>query len=149
MAKVKDKNHLPKIKKQIQNLAKKEIKTGVFNPGTLRYTIAAVHEYGTNIGVTGGMRNWFLAQGYPLPSDMTHITIPERSFIRSTFDQEQDEMVRQSKRAVGFMLDGDWDEQQVARTIGAYVVDRIRQRVESQFVMRTGELRDSIQYKVE
>jgi len=145
----KDKNRLPKIKKKIENLAKKEIKSGVFNPGSLKYTVAAVHEYGTNIGVTSGMRSWFLAQGYPLPRDTTHITIPERSFIRSTFDEEKDEIKNQAKRAIGFMLDGDWDEEQVARTIGAYVVRQIRRRVESEFVMRSGDLRDSIKYKVE
>jgi len=149
VAKIKDKNRIPEMKKNIQELSKKTVRVGVFEPGSLDYAVAMVHEYGTNIAVTNRMRGWFLAQGYPLPGETTHITIPERSFIRSTFDSEIDEIKTQVARAVGFMLDGDWDENRTARTVGAYLVGQIRERVESQFVMRTGDLRKSIKYRVE
>ena len=149
MAKVKEKNRLPEIAKELREVSQAEIKAGVFNPGSLEFAIAAAHEYGTNIGVTQKMRGWFLAQGYPLTTATTHIRIPERSFIRSTFDSETDEIEKQMRRAVGMMIDGNWDSRNTARTIGAYVVSRIRNRIESQFVMRSGDLRDSVQYKVE
>jgi len=149
MAKVKEKNHLPEIAKKIKEMSQAEIKAGVFNPGSLQFAIAAAHEYGTNIWITKKMRGWFLAQGYPLPGGMTHVRIPERSFIRSTFDSEQDEIFHQMSRALGMMIDGTWDSRNTARTIGAYVVSQVRNRIESQFVMRTGDLRDSVSYKVE
>ena len=148
MAKVKEKNRLPEIAKELREVSQAEIKAGVFNPGSLEFAIAAAHEYGTNIGVTQKMRGWFLAQGYPLTAATTHIRIPERSFIRSTFDSETDEIEKQMRRAVGMMIDGNWDSRNTARTIGAYVADRIKRRIESQFVMRTGDLRDSVQYQV-
>ncbi|MFS0878019.1 hypothetical protein [Solibacillus isronensis] len=79
-------NNIPKVKKALKEVSKKEIKVGIFDQGELGM-IAAVHEFGAEIPVTPKMRGWFSANGYPLKASTTTIVIPERSFIRAGFDE--------------------------------------------------------------
>jgi hypothetical protein len=53
--------------------------------------IAAVHEYGCVIPVTPAMRKGFSAkfQGLGIRKDTQYIVIPERSFLRATFDSDE------------------------------------------------------------
>ena len=51
--------------------------------------IAAVHEFGTVIPVTPEMRAYLHYQGIHLQSDTFAIYIPERSYLRATFDSAE------------------------------------------------------------
>lgn len=52
-------------------------------------TIAAVNEYGANIKITPKMRKFLPSIGIFVKKETTHIVIPERSYIRSTFDNKK------------------------------------------------------------
>ena len=51
-------------------------------------TYAAVNEYGANIKITPKMRKLLPSIGIFVKSETTHIVIPERSYIRATFDNK-------------------------------------------------------------
>ena len=52
-------------------------------------TYAAVNEYGANIKITPKMRKLLPLIGIFVKSETTHIVIPERSYIRATFDNKK------------------------------------------------------------
>lgn len=159
MARVRSKNKIPYIVDKIQQLEQQKVRAGVFGPGTLEFAVAAVHEYGTNIAVTPRMRAWFAYQDMPLRAETRYIRIPERSYIRSTFDDSHDDVSYHSKRAIDEMLINGWSPYDVARLVGGLWVDKIRERVSAigldstdYITGRTDEkerLIDSIRYKVE
>ena len=70
-----------------------KVKAGIFGEDdSFQVMKASVHEFGVTIDVTPKMRAWFAYQGYPLSPDTTEIKIPERSFIRRTFDQKMNKI---------------------------------------------------------
>lgn len=94
--KVNDQNNIPRILKQLDNLGKRKIRVGLM--GGDMAEIGAVHEFGARIRVTPKMRKWFAAQGFPLRKDTTHIVIPERSFIRAGFDENEKAFLEEAKK---------------------------------------------------
>jgi len=67
------------------------VKVGVFGESAL---IASVHEFGAKIRVTEKMRKFLHAQGLHLRKATEHIVIPQRSYLRKTFDEQKDEIER-------------------------------------------------------
>jgi hypothetical protein len=94
--KVHDENNIPRILKELDALGKRKIRVGIMGGDIAE--IAAVHEFGTRIPVTDKMRAWFAAQGYPLKKTTTHIVIPERSFIRAGFDENEKAFLEEAKK---------------------------------------------------
>ncbi|MBU5214359.1 hypothetical protein [Heyndrickxia oleronia] len=90
---IKDTNNIGQLMSTLKKMGKKELKVGIFGGGDL-VMIGAVHEFGTEIKVTDKMRKWFAANGYPLKKDKTTIKIPERSFLRSGYDENVDAIVK-------------------------------------------------------
>lgn len=92
---IKDSNNTPELIKTLRKLQRKNIKVGVFGADDSEMVmIARVHEFGTEIKVTDKMRGWFAANGYPLKKETTVITIPERSYIRTGYDENVNEITR-------------------------------------------------------
>lgn len=85
---VKDVNNIPSIVKETDKLNRHKIKTGYWGDGDLEM-IAAVHEFGLNIKVTDKMRRYLAAIGYPLKASTMYIRIPERSFLRAGWDENE------------------------------------------------------------
>jgi hypothetical protein len=90
----------PKIQKELKMLDGSSVEVGVFK-GEHAW-LAGIHEYGCSIEVTPKMRAWLHYQGVHLKKDTTHIIIPERSFLRAGFDENEAEV---SKRAVDLLAD--------------------------------------------
>ena len=68
--------------------------------------IANVHEFGVNIDVTDKMRAFFRYKfGVNLKKDT--INIPERSFIRTGFDANEDKIGDSMEDLIGLVLDGN------------------------------------------
>ncbi len=67
------------------------VKVGVFGESAL---VAAVHEFGCKIRVTEKMRKFLHAQGLHLRKETEYIIIPQRSYLRKTFDEQKDEIER-------------------------------------------------------
>lgn len=56
--------------------------------------LAAVHEFGANIPVTEKMRKYLASQGLFLKADTKVIKIPERPFMRESFDRNIDTITK-------------------------------------------------------
>ncbi|KOP82004.1 hypothetical protein AMS60_05605 [Bacillus sp. FJAT-21945] len=87
-------SNIPKVLKALKKMDKKNIKVGFTGPvDSELIMIAGVHEFGTEITVTPKMRAWFAANGFPLKKETTKIVISERSFLRSGYDENIDDIV--------------------------------------------------------
>jgi hypothetical protein len=73
------------------------IKVGLFHG---KAWISAVHEYGVKIRVTERMRAYLASQGLHLRKSTTVITIPERSFLRSTTDEQEEKIIARAKKVI-------------------------------------------------
>jgi hypothetical protein len=90
---IRDTNNSPRVLRALRKLDKKSIKVGLPGPEESELVmIARVQEFGTEIQVTDKMRAWFSANGFPLKKDTTKIVIPERSFLRSGYDENIDDI---------------------------------------------------------
>ena len=88
---IKDKNNIPRL---IKNLGKGgTVKIGYMGEGETAM-IAAVHEFGVVINVTDKMRNFLHTKGIHLKPSTTQITIPERSFLRAGWDENEDQVLK-------------------------------------------------------
>jgi len=105
---IRDTNLLGDMADSLRSLGGKSIKVGVFGSDDSELvTIAAVHEFGAEIPVTPKMRGWFAANGYPLKKDTTVITIPERSWLRSGYDEHIDDIAEKMKNLLPKVLEGN------------------------------------------
>ncbi|OAH53893.1 hypothetical protein AWH48_11535 [Domibacillus aminovorans] len=111
-------------------LNNKKIKVGVFGADSAEMVmIATVHEYGTEITVTDKMRGWFAYQGYPLKKETTKIVIPERSFLRSGFDENIDDITDKMKRMMTDVIDGNIDQDVFFNAIGLEFAGLIQKKL--------------------
>lgn len=92
---IKDKNRLPEIITNCKKISGKKIWVGI-EPGKMSsdgeltlQALASIHEYGCRINVTPKMRAYLHRQGLHLKETTTTIVIPERSFIRAGYDQNE------------------------------------------------------------
>lgn len=84
---VRDKNRIPQAISSAEQFNGRKVKVGYFGEGHTQM-LANVHEFGVDIAVTDKMRNFFRYKfGISLKKTTTHIKIPERSFIRSGWDE--------------------------------------------------------------
>lgn len=149
MTRVKDVNRIPDLIKQLKSLESYKVQLGIVAPsGDKMYMVARVHEYGVDIPVTDKMRGWFLAQGMPLKKGQVKITIPERSYFRSGWDSNKASISNKVEKAIGDLMDGNKTAYDLRGEIGDYASKKIRDNVQSVGLVDTGDLRDSIGFKV-
>jgi len=84
---VKDESRVPEILKQLKLLNNKRVRVGVFSDEI--GLVAGVNEFGAKIKVTDKMRAYLHSIGLHLKDTTKFIVIPERSFLRSTFDNKK------------------------------------------------------------
>mgnify|MGYP001256719410 CR=1 FL=1 len=89
MAKVRDRNRIPRALKEINRMKMREVKVGIFDDAPRLVTIAAINEFGTDQVVTADLHKRLRAladeHGAPtdaLPREGERLRIPERSFLR-------------------------------------------------------------------
>ena len=136
---------------EVSKLANVTIFVGVIGKGDNQdfdlVDLATVHEFGVTISVTKKMRNWFLAQGYPLSSSKTKIRIPERSFIRRTADERKMKIVSVCNQALAAVVSGKYSAKMAVDKIGNYVVSLIQETIKKvsnpPLTQMTIELRES------
>ncbi|WP_205651882.1 hypothetical protein [Bacillus infantis] len=121
---------MDKVKRTLRDLKMNDIKVGVFgSDDSDMVMIAGVHEYGTDITVTPKMRAWFAANGFPLKKETTTITIPERSFIRSGFDENIDEIFNKMKQLLPQVLEQEVDTRIFMDMIGLEFAGMIQKKL--------------------
>lgn len=88
-----DRNRIPAAVRASEELNGKKIRVGVLQEGKIQM-IAVVQEFGANVPVTPKMRAYLASQGLFLKSTTTQIRIPERSFIRAGWDQNEPDITQ-------------------------------------------------------
>lgn len=91
---------LSDIKKQLGVIDGTAVEVGVLQGESA--WLAAIHEYGCDIPVTPKMRAFLHSKGLHLSASTTHIRIPERSFLRTGYDENRDAVM---KKASDLLLD--------------------------------------------
>lgn len=115
---------LARIKRELEALGRMNLKVGIQGDadGEL-LTIANVHEYGCTIKVSPKMRGYFRhAFNVNLKATTEYINIPERSFIRASFDAGQQEMNDIVSKAFDKLMKGDMTAEQAMESIGLQLV---------------------------
>ena len=105
--------------------------------------------------------------GVGLKATTTHIKIPERSFIRSAFDEKKEEMNKYGEGLIREVLAGELDVQMFYTTLGAkfrdiikhHLINNVNSPPNTQFtidnkggksnpLVNTGQLANSIEYEI-
>ncbi len=111
--------------KNAAGLKGKKINVGV--PDGEQSYIAKIHEYGVRIPVTDKMRAYLAARGLPLKKTTTEIVIPERSFLRSGYDENKDAVFKKASFLLGDVLDGTMKPEELCEIVGDVLASKIRE----------------------
>lgn len=158
-----DKNNIPNLLKSLGH-GHKEVEIGFFDDGK-QQMIAGVHEFGADINVTDRMRKYLHTIGIHLRADTTQIRIPERSFLRSAYDDNIQEIEAKVENLLPQVLDSGIPVDTFMQMIGEEMRGKIRQQIvavsdppntdvtveqkgSSNPLVDTGSMIDSIDYRV-
>lgn len=161
-------DNAPKFKENIKGLTEHYIKIGVFGEsGSKILMIANVNEYGVDIKVTPKMRRYLAVNGLRLKKTTKRIRIPERSFVRKTYDERQAEIRTFVESSLNKLIRFELELNQFWDRIGEFLVSMVKtvltrlknppnhpytlknKRPKSNPLINTGRLRNSITFKVE
>lgn len=125
---VSDTNKVKEILQRIEALKSMYVKVGILSSESGEILmIANVHEFGKEIEVTDKMRGFFLYKfGVGLKKDTRVIKIPERSFIRSSFDARQDKIGEHGDKLIEMVLNGDLEVRSFYEMLGQTASDAIK-----------------------
>lgn len=127
---IKDTNNIDKVMRNLKQLGGKQIKVGLFGEDDSELVmIGAVHEYGTEIKVTPRMRAWFAANGYPLKKETTVIKIPERSWLRTGFDENVDKIAEKIEKLLPDVIEGNINPKLFMDAIGMEFAGLIQKKM--------------------
>lgn len=126
--KIKDDNKIPDLIKDITGMTRKGIEAGVLEDGE-QAMIAHVHEYGANITVTPRMRAYLHHIGIHLRKDTTHIRIPERSFIRSGWDNSKNRIYEKIESLLRNVIDDGVDFDVFFKEVGREVEGELKKQL--------------------
>lgn len=153
-----------KMKKTANALNGRKINVGVL---TGEHTwLAGIHEYGCRITVTDEMRGYLNSQGLHLKKSTKEIVIPERSFLRTGFDQNHLRILEEAESLIGLVLDGIITPDDLYDHIGNALTEAVKDYAEdlrspanhpftvqrknsSNPLVGSGDMVDGINYEVE
>lgn len=153
---IKRKSKLPELTKKVEKMANSHVKIGILeeagshdgDDSTLTVAdVASFHEFGTTDA-----------------NGQTHV--PERSFIRSSIDDKRSELREMAKKLQGMILTGKMTAKQALGLLGekmqAEMIRKINEGIDPELdpatikrkgsstpLIDTGQLKQSIRYKVE
>lgn len=156
------------IETEVKKLGTKDIEIGLWGTGSPDENLAyrgSIHEYGTEIKVTEKMRGFLGHIGLHLKATTKYITIPERSFMRSTYDKENKNWYSFFLKSMDQMYRGFWKASHVVDAVGQKVKSDIQTTIEkgdfkklhditkerkgsSKPLIDTGDMKNRIDYKV-
>ncbi|WP_125153664.1 hypothetical protein [Clostridium rectalis] len=161
-------DNVKKLNTIIKELKNKNIKIGIFGSDDSKILlIAKVNEYGLDINVTPKMRAWFHYKGLHLKDSTTNIHIPERSFIRKTYDEKRGEIEKIVKNGLEELFSFKIDINTFFNRVGTYLVGITQETLTNVTIpknhpftlqqkspktnplINTGHLRESITFKIE
>lgn len=126
-------DNIPRLKSILSELKSKKIQVGIFgdDPHVLLY--AGVNEFGCNITITPKMRVWLHANGLHVKDSTTEIHIPERSFIRKTANEKEDEISALLKTNLDLLLTFRMDITTFFNKLGEKLVEITKQTVQDTY----------------
>ena len=159
------KNDFPKVEAYLERLDGKKVSVGVLGGGEQSW-LASIHEYGCTIEVTDKMRKYLAATGLYLKKTTTHITIPERAFLRNGYDENKDEVIQKAEALLGDVIGGTMTPEQLFELVGLLLKSKIQdyareldsppnhpytieRKGSSNPLVDTGDMIGAISYKVE
>lgn len=162
--KISDDNKIPELIEKLTGIKNRTIEAGILEDGE-QAMIAHVHEYGVDIGVTPRMRAYLHHIGIHLRKDTTHIHIPERSFIRSGWDQNRADIESKIEDLMGNVINFGVDAELFLEMIGLDIESKLKNQLRevsgpplsdvtierkgsSNPLVDTGSLQSSISYRV-
>lgn len=107
------------LKERLRQLDKKKVKIGIVGESDSKLlTYAAANEYGANIAIH-------------VKNETTHIIIPERSYIRNTFDNKlyYQELRKKLQNPFEQVLSGERDPETLLDLIGLQYVANVRRTI--------------------
>ncbi|HBQ85281.1 MAG TPA: hypothetical protein DD811_02195 [Syntrophomonas sp.] len=126
--KMTDKNNIPKLLQVLDDLESNKIEIGIFgSDDSTILMIATVNEFGCKIDVTPKMRAYLHSQGLHLKDSTQQITIPERSFIRSGFDEQKDRYEERAAKLLDKVLHLSMSVDLFFEVLGEYVVGQLQE----------------------
>ena len=162
--KVRDENRIPQVVKALEELNSKSVVAGVKGSAKTEM-IAHVNEYGCDIRVTDKMRRYLHANGLHLRKSTQYIKIPERSFIRSGYDENLERIGQAAEDSLWEMMSLNEGQDEALERVGEEMSDAIRGKLNdvngpplhpftvkrkgsSDPLKDTGSLYDSVGYEV-
>lgn len=118
------KNEFPSMIKRIDGINGGAIEVGVLR-GEHAW-LASIHEYGCDIPVTEKMRKYLASQGLYLKASTKHINIPERSFLRTGYDEARDDVLKHARMMMADVVSGSMSENAMYKGIGIELSDAIK-----------------------
>lgn len=162
--KTKDTNRIPELMEELTGIKNRTIEAGILESGK-QAMIAHVHEYGIDIAVTPRMRAFLHHIDIHLKKTTTHIRIPERSYLRSGWDNNKDKIIKKIELLTNDVLDFGIDAETFLEMIGLEVEGKLKEQIveisspplhpvtkerkgSSNPLIDTGSLLSSIDYEV-
>lgn len=123
---IRDRNRIPELRRVLKELDSYGLEIGVFavddKPDEPSYVmIANVHEFGVTIEQEFTKKNGEKGE--------RKIVIPERSFIRTTFDEKNDEWVEFIRRQLKLVLTFKIDAKTLWNRLGGQIVADIQDKI--------------------
>src|SRR5690606_24729866 len=116
---VTDVNRIPKVLAQLHRLNVRKVEVGIFEDAPSLVNIAAMNEFGVDIPVDvkvyRHLRMLAREHGAPtetLPREGERLRIPERSFLRATLDEREDDVVEGAPEQIVAVMEGEKDAYQ-------------------------------------
>lgn len=118
------KNEFPSMRKRLDGINGEGIEVGVLQGESA--WLASIHEYGCDIPVTPKMRKFLHGQGLHLKASTKRIRIPERSFLRSGYDQARDDVLKHARLMMADVAAGTMSEDALYKGVGMELADAIK-----------------------
>lgn len=161
-------NNIPRLENILRELRTKKILIGIFGSDSSEILmIAKVNEFGVDINVTPKMRAYLHSQGLHLKASTTEIHIPERSFVRRTYQEKRNKINNFIKNQINELLTFRINTQTFYNRVGTYLTGLTQETLtevntppnhpftlqqkapKTNPLIDTGRLRGAITYKIE
>ena len=111
------KDGFPKMTKELETLSGEGVEVGVFK---------GEDAWLASIPVTKKMRKYLAARGLYLSKNTTHIHIPERSFLRTGYDQNIDDVKKKAALLIGEVAKGHMTARGCMQAVGMDLASKIK-----------------------
>ena len=119
------KDEFPEMIKRMESLNGRKVEVGVLEGENA--WLASIHEYGCNIPVTPKMRAFLHYHGLHLSKDTKVIRIPERSFLRTGYDENVDDVTKRAGMLIAQVLDGSISDVELLNEVGRTLSTKIKE----------------------